>query len=162
MRRNREVVIWVATVSMATLAGFRVMRAVPAAGSAPTPVVREVAAYAVEDSDQLAAAARDIIRLNPFRLERRPADVGYGQAYEPDPPPEPPPTRAIPAIVVTGIIGGPPWEAVLEGVPGMGRSVLAREGDAFGNLRILGVWPDSVIVQGADTTFTLIFERPWP
>jgi hypothetical protein len=39
--------------------------------------------------------------------------------------------------------------------------VLVRQGDAVGDLKIRVVGRDTVVIQGADTTWRLTLKRPW-
>jgi len=62
--------------------------------------------------------------------------------------------------MLSGVFG-PPWQAVLEGIPGKQGSVVVRVGDVFGELRIRSIRRDTVVVQGADTTWKLTVRRTW-
>lgn len=104
-----------------------------------------------------ASLASDIVARNPFRLDRRPSSVPFGAPPVVAAPPDP--TRR-PKIQLTGVFG-PPWQAVLEGIPGREGSVVARVGDAFGTLRIRSIRRDTVVVQGADTTWKLTVRHVW-
>jgi hypothetical protein len=72
------------------------------------------------------------------------------------PPPPPPPQR--PPLAVSGIVG-PPWVALLDGVPGRDAPVLVRAGDRVGELRVTQVRRDGVVVVGMDTTWWLSLKR---
>ena len=98
---------------------------------------------------------------DPFRLARHPASVAYRPELEGVAPPPPPPKPPHPLLVLGGILGGPPWEALLDGVPGHDGSVVVHQGQMIGDLRIRSVTRDSVIVQGADTTWRLGIRRSW-
>jgi hypothetical protein len=63
--------------------------------------------------------------------------------------------------VLRGIIGGPPWSAILEGIPGREGSVVLRRGDTIAALRVRAVRRDTVVVEGADTTWRLTVKRTW-
>jgi hypothetical protein len=75
----------------------------------------------------------------------------------PPPPPKPPK----PHLAVAGILGGPPWTALLDSVPGRDGSVLVKRGDTLGGLKIRSVGRDTVVVQGTDTLWKLVVKRPW-
>ena len=112
------------------------------------------------DPDSIARAAAYIVANNPFRLSRQPATVAYSPALEGlAPPPAARPPR--PALVLRGIVGGPPWSAILDGIPGRDGSVMARRGDSLGTLIVRAVGRDTVIINGADTTWRLTVKRPW-
>lgn len=112
---------------------------------------------------RLGEAARSIARSDPFRLERRPSAVAFSAA--PDAvngmmmmPPPPPPAPPKPQLAVSGIVG-PPWTALLEGVPGRDGPVLVRTGDQVDMLRIRQVGPREVVVAGMDTVWRLTIKR---
>ena|ERR1700722_7596975 len=98
---------------------------------------------------------------DPFRLTREPATIAYSS--EPDAPPPPPPPR--PPIMLSGIVG-PPWAALLEGVPGHDGTMLAKVGDTVSRapaalLIIRGIVRDTAVVQGLDTVWHLAVRRVW-
>jgi hypothetical protein len=178
-RRRWERLLWAAALLLAAAGWVRWRRALPTspppapAALAPPPAVRP------RDPARLAAAGGAVARGNPFRLDRVPAPVraagplglgsavgpGYGPYVPPAgygaPPAYTPPPFAGAAVRVTGI-SGPPWEAVLEGVPGRPGAVVAREGDQFGDLRVRSISSDRVVVQGRDSIQRLQIQRTRP
>lgn len=125
------------------------------AGAAP--VLRAISSDSIDDA---AAATSD---HNPFRFTREPSSVPYEPDRDGVGPAPPAPPR--PPLALSGIVG-PPWVGVLEGVPGRTGSVLAKAGDTLARpplalLVVHWVSHDTVVVRGADTTWTLIFYRPW-
>jgi len=64
-------------------------------------------------------------------------------------------------LALAGIIGGPPWEALLTGLPGKDGSFLVRQGDVIDGFRLRSVGRDSVVVQASDTTWRLAVKSPW-
>lgn len=104
------------------------------------------------------------VERNPFRLDRRPAAVPFGATSQDEDGIEyhPEPEEEQSAPVLRGILGGPPWEALLEGVGGREGSVLVRAGDVIGTLRVRSVGRDTVVVQDAETTWRLTLGDPWP
>jgi hypothetical protein len=109
------------------------------------------------DPDSIARASAYIVANNPFRLSRQPATVAYSPALEGLAPLTVRPPR--PALVLLGIVGGPPWSAILEGIPGRDGSVMVRRGDSLGTLIVRAVGRDTVIIKGADTTWRLTVKR---
>ncbi|MGH7719209.1 MAG: hypothetical protein ACREON_10235, partial [Gemmatimonadaceae bacterium] len=61
--------------------------------------------------ESLAIAGNAVVESNPFRLDRRPAQVPYDPELEGAPPAPPPPVPPKPSLSLAGIVGGPPWEA---------------------------------------------------
>jgi hypothetical protein len=74
------------------------------------------------------------------------------------PPPMLPPK---PALRLRGILGGPPWDVLIEGVPGREGAVVARVGQTLGGVTIRAVHRDTVIVRGMDTTWKLTIVNSW-
>lgn len=161
-RRHTEALIWVLTCAVLLWGWTRWERAdlVPGAGSArPVPAAPGVRART--PAALLAASARRIAEHNPFRLDRAPAPLGFAAPPGmglPSAPPPPPPYR--PALAVGGIVG-PPWEALLEGVPGAERGVVVRSGSTLGELKVRSVSRDLVVIQGPDTTWRLSVKKAW-
>jgi hypothetical protein len=98
---------------------------------------------------------------DPFRLERHASPIAYKPELEGVAPPPPPQRPPHPTLTVSGILGGPPWDALLEGVPGHDGSMLVHPGDVIGTLKIRSVSRDTVVVTGDDTTWHLALKRTW-
>lgn len=107
----------------------------------------------------IADAAISLVEADPFRDARHPSPIAYAPDREGAPPPPPRPPR--PGLSVSGIIGGPPWSAVLEGIPGQQGSIVLRQGDTLGGLKIRAVKRDTVVITGMDTTWRLSLRRAW-
>jgi hypothetical protein len=163
-RRWVELALWAAAIVLAALAGVRGRAVASALLSATGPALAWEALgtpspVLVPRSDALIAASEVLVARDPFRLERKPSGVAYSPALEGTPPPPPRPPR--PALAVAGIVGGPPWEALLEGIPGREGSALVRRGDTLGGLRVRAITKDTVRITGMDTTWTLTVRRAW-
>jgi len=155
-----ERVLWsvTAVAALAAVVGVRAARATAATAPPPMP------AAAVEPRrlhpDSVAHAVAAFVANDPFRLSRQPATVAYAPALEGlAPPTVARPPR--PSLVLRGIVGGPPWSAILDGVPGRDGSLLMRRGDSAGTLVVRAVGRDTVIIKGADTTWRLTVKRSW-
>ena len=103
-----------------------------------------------------------VIEQDPFRLARHPSPIAYRPELEGVVPPPPPPKPPHPVLTLSGILGGPPWEALLEGVPGHDASTLVHAGDVLGALKVQRITADSVVIVGEDTTWRLGVKRSWP
>lgn len=126
--------------------------------SAPTRLI--TAARPLVDRfgvDSLAMVANRLVQTNPFRLSRQPAIVPFVADAMLLPPAEPGTPK--PLLVLSGLIGGPPWSAVLEGVPGRDGSVVVRVGDRVDDLKIERLIVDTLLVTGYDTTWKLTVRR---
>lgn len=152
--------LWAVTglATIVAVLGVRAARATPAV--APRPIAPAAAEPGRVGADSIAQAAAYVAASDPFRLSRQPAAVAYSPALEGLAPPvtQRPPR---PTLVLRGIVGGPPWSAILDGVPGRDGSVVARRGDSLGTLVVRAVGRDTVIINGADTTWRLTVKRSW-
>ena len=172
-RRRWERLLWTAALLLAAAGWVRWRRALPPAAPSPAPALAAPAAVRPPALARLDSAAAVVARGNPFRLDRAPAPrqptgplglgsaVGPGMSGYPSPPSFSPPPFGGMQPRVTGI-SGPPWEAVLENVPGRQGAVVARPGDRFGDLRVRSISSDRVVVQGPDTTLRLQIHRNGP
>jgi hypothetical protein len=162
-RRWVELALWAGAIVLTVLAGARGRAVASALSSSTAPALPWEALgtspVLVPRSDALVAASEALVARDPFRLERKPSDVAYSPALEGAPPPPPRPPR--PALALAGIVGGPPWEALLEGIPGREGSTLVRRGDTLGGLRVRSITKDTVRIIGMDTTWTLTVRRAW-
>ena len=161
-RRHAEALLWALALIFA-LVGWRRWRA---AVIRPSPAAVAVIPPAPDagvplTDDTRAAAARLVTGGDVFRLDRVPAPIGAPQAQLAGlPPAPPPPPRFRPPLAVSGIVG-PPWQAMLEGVPDHPSTVVVSPGDVLGPLRVRSITRDQVVVQGPDTTWRLTVRRPW-
>lgn len=164
IRQRAEVALWIAATMLASLAVVR-GRAVGSALASSASPSRSWQALGtpppvfVPRSAALIAASDALVARDPFRLERKPSGVAYSAAMEGAPPPAPRAPR--PALAVAGIVGGPPWEALLEGVPGREGTALVRRGDTVSGLRVRSISKDTVKITGMDTTWILTVRRTW-
>jgi len=113
------------------------------------------------NADSLRTAASLVANHDPFRVDHQPSTVAYRPELEGVAPPPTAPKPPKPRLMLAGIIGGPPWQALLDSVPGRDGSVLVHKGDTLGALRVRSIGRDTVIVQGLDTTWRLIVRQPW-
>ena len=162
MTRRIERVLWVVTALFVALGAvaWRHDGSRPATVSGDARVGAAAGAHVStpEAATALVSIAASVVARDPFRLDRRPSTVAFGGPPVAPTPPADPSRR--PRISVSGIFG-PPWQAVLEGIPGREGSVVARAGDVFGDLRVRAIRRDTVVVQGADTTWKLTVRHIW-
>jgi hypothetical protein len=98
-----------------------------------------------------------------FRLANAPADARYDPREEtatsrsPGGSGAPAVARSRPTLVLKAIVGGPPWQAAVDGIPGQPPGTVVRAGMRFEHLVIRLVSRDSVVVQLPDTTWALTF-----
>jgi len=157
--RRVEQLLWIATalVAVSGAASTIVRREVSdVLAGTPTATRRESAPGARQannTSDELAA----ILAGDLFRRDRAAPDSAPPAPTQPLParPPAPPKPR----LVLRGLVGGPPWNAIIEGVPGHDGSYVVRAGDSVAGLKIRSVKRDGATIRGMDTTWTLKLGR---
>lgn len=118
----------------------------------PLPAVR------MFDRDTLDSAATRTAEHDLFRLDRRPTSVAFSTAPMGPAVPQPPMGPAI-HIALQGTIGGPPWQAILSGIPGHDGTAVVHSGDTLGGITIRRVSRDSVVVRVKDSTWTVTLAR---
>lgn len=163
-RRRWEQVIWIAASAVILLAARRTMRA-KLGGASDVVAVRlhprtasTTPALAMFDSDSLDSAAVRIVTHDVFRLERKSATVAYSIMPGGVIATAAPVTPAI-RIALQGTIGGPPWHAIISGVPGHDGTIVVSAGDTLGGVTIRRVNRDSVTVRVKDSTWTVALGR---
>lgn len=160
--RRVELALWVLALGAAACGAVAWTRdaSVPVSPARRLSLTAPVAPTVVE-TDSLESAAEETAANDPFRLARAPSSVPFeptSRSTVAGPPPLP---TSRPALKLAGVIGGPPWEALLEGIPGREGSALVRRGDVLGTLTVRSVGRDTVVVQGIDTTWRLTMKRTW-
>jgi hypothetical protein len=155
-----ERALWGATAVGAIITALGVRAARQAPVNFAQPIISAAREPRRIDPDSIAQAISYVAVNDPFRLSRHPATVAYSPALEGlAPPPVARPPR--PNLVLRGVVGGPPWSAILDGVPGREGNVVVRRGDSLGTLVVRAVGRDTVIIKGADTTWRLTVKPSW-
>jgi hypothetical protein len=130
--------------------------------SGATPTVLPIIAVAPPrpSPDSLESAAAEIADRNLFRPER--ARVEHRDQPQPTMPMAmlQPPTPK-PRLVLRGVLGGPPWDAIIEGIPGREGSVVLSAGQSLGGITVRAVRRDTAYARGFDTTWALPLVRTW-
>jgi hypothetical protein len=156
-RRTLEPTLIGGAVVMLAVAALRWQRSAPAETAPKLVALARTQTRPVTDS-LLAESEALAVENDLFRLSNAPPDVRF------DPRDEGSTGRRVvafapprPSFALRGITGGPPWQAVVDGVPGQPPGVVVREGERFDKLVIRTVTRDSVIIQGPDTAWVLRF-----
>lgn len=159
-RRWLERSLWSGAGIALCLAALGAWRAMPGRPPVARAALGVVAIPPAITPESLAALAARTVDADPFRLARHPAQVAYhpgavAAAVQPPPPPR------HPVLSLAGIVGGPPWTALLNGVPGRQGTAVAHAGDTLGGLRVRRVTHATVTITGMDTTWILRIQQPW-
>lgn len=100
-----------------------------------------------------------IVKRNPFRLSGRPALIRHGTSGTPEARVT---AKYRPSLVLKAIVGGPPWAALIGGVPGRGSDALVHVGQRLDSLLVRSIAADGVTIVGPDTTWILTLSRGIP
>jgi len=128
----------------------------------PTP---EAAVLPVVSSRPIAAPlanadlANALLARNPFRHSNRPARVRLGDLPASE---RPVVARYRPTLTLKGIIGGPPWTAMVHGIPGRRGSAILAVGERADSLLVKSIGSNRVVLVGPDTTWVLTLGRDRP
>ncbi len=123
----------------------------------PHSIALAHAAARVPPTDSALDDAEDeTVSNDPFRLANEPAEVRYDPSTDGVTVAAPVPAVR-PSLVLKAIIGGPPWQAVIDGIPGQPPGTIAAPGTRFDKLLVRSVSRDTVVVQGPDTVWALSF-----
>lgn len=155
--RRLEQLLW-ALAAMVPISGSLVMHRsltprVTGARSQPMQAPNDNAPAPARPETLLAT----LLAADPFRRDRGRFDSATTiaapvlQAKPPAPPK--------PRLVLRGIVGGPPWDAIVDGLPNHEGSYVLRTGDSVSGLKIRSVRADRVTIRGMDTTWILKLDR---
>jgi hypothetical protein len=111
--------------------------------SAPPP-----SAFAAKS---LMTALDDAVSNDLFRPER----TAPQPAHDSTPVAAVKPAPLRPKFVLRGLIGGPPWDVIIDGLPGRQAGTVVRDGETVAGFSIHVTAQDAVRVHGADTTWVL-------
>lgn len=153
MTRRSARWLWAATVTFALLSAVGTL-SVPVGRAPDAPPLALQAPPAGPSGIVLDSLASAIVAANPFRYARRPSSTRFGTVRVDLP------VRVRPSLQLSGI-SGPPWHAVLEGVPGHEHGILVRQGDRIADLVVESVLPSGVVVSGLDSVWVLSLRRVW-
>ena len=159
LTQRTEMGIWMVSAVLIAATGFRVHSEAHTAGASAVVSSSVHSTAAAPSREEITKAVDEVVDGNIFQREREsspPEQVVKQLAPEPPRPPAPPK----PQLQLRGVVGGPPWDAVLDGVPGRQAGVVVRLGEHIAGLGIVALKPDTVVVAGFDTTWTLTIRRP--
>jgi hypothetical protein len=153
--RHWEWLLWGLTCTVVAIGMALLPEPLAYSARLPEELVSFTQAATAADESARSSAVRRIVEGDPFRFERRPARLAYGEV--PEAAAMVPIVKASrPNFTLVGILGGSPWQAVIDGIPNRSPGVIARHGDSFGDFRISTITRDSVVVVGKDTMWTLV------
>jgi hypothetical protein len=113
-------------------------------------IARAIAGATMTDEDESLLASRDMFRLPLSDRSKRLAAL---------PPSIQPMGTTHPTLTIKAIVGGPPWQAIVDGIPGQSQGAIVQAGATFGGIIIASVGRDSVRVRTADSAWTLFYRK---
>jgi hypothetical protein len=157
MSLHSAAVVAVSFAALIVVGAIRWREAVPTSGHQSIVIgsVKRSPSELVETT--LVEVEQLIVSNDPFRLSNTPSSVRYSPGSESVGLSATAPFR--PNLTLKAIVGGPPWQAIVDGIPGQPQGTLIRVGNAFDKLVARAVTRDSVVIQGPDTTWVLSFRR---
>lgn len=122
---------------------------------APVPVPPAAAQSSARASSAVLERARDnLVRRNPFRINRAPgARAGQPTALASMSAPVTRIPMPRPSLTVRAIVGGPPWSALVDGLPNARGATVVREGDRFDWITIGAITRDTLTAAAGDTAW---------
>ncbi len=119
--------------------------------SSPGIRLRHVRPVQVYDRAAMFDAADSIgVRspFSPFKLDADGTRLASAGSYLPALP-----SRTDP--VLKGVVGGPPWQAIIGGVPGREAGAIVVAGDTVGGMKVRSVNRESAVLVAKDTVYSL-------
>jgi hypothetical protein len=107
------------------------------------------------------AVIRAALSRPMFRADRQRSATPYDGTEMSAPEIPVPASVPKPLLAVSGIVVGPEPAVLLEGLPGLERSVVLRKGDSAQGVRVVRIEHERVFLAGFDTTWTLTVRNPW-
>lgn len=154
--RLLERALWSVTVvgALATLAVW--LRPAVRDASGQALVLSTAAAPALLDGDSLMAAAESAIDNDLFQPQRARPQAEDAISM---PAIAVAPRAPAPRLTLRGVIGGPPWDVIIDGIPGRPAGTVMRDGETISGFSVRVAARDTVRVRGADTTWILVLQQ---
>jgi len=153
--------ILITALGFSLIAAAQWRTALPPIPTSATTVISLHTEHLQVTSDSIADAENLIVDNDPFRLSNTAPTVRYsalaetgasGTGYVA-------PQAPRPTLILKAIVGGPPWRALIDGIPGQPPGTLAEPGSKFDKLVVRSVSSESVVIQGMDTSWVLTFSK---
>lgn len=147
--RGTSAILIVAVVASSAATALRALSALFAHETTPSSAVVASPLSGRLQRDSVNDLLAGALRHSPFRL----AGTEVPPAVVVAPPT--PAAGSAPSIVVKAIVGGPPWQAVIQGLPGTTEERVVRAGDRVSEISILTIASESVVLRWNDSTWTV-------
>jgi hypothetical protein len=116
-----------------------------------------LAAIPIAPTEVLDSIVHAVTANDPFRVTKASASARYSPRGEPRAVAATSTTRLPHPTLTLRAIAGPPWQALIDGLPGHSGAALVRVGAIGDDLTIRSITRDAVVVCGLDTTWVLRF-----
>lgn len=159
MKQKIEILLWIVTALLVIISIVTWSSVAARYSRQPVAPQEGDTTGAAFNEAQLARAADSVVTFDPFRLERKPSSVAFGTPVLPQEGSAAMVSRA--QLILKGTVGGPPWQAIMSGIPGKDGNVVLAQGDTVAGYKIKRIKRDTAIVQGDDSTMTLTVRQGW-
>lgn len=154
-RFRLDVLLWATTAVLLAAAAWT-LRAHPT----PTPPVGSARTHIGLlperiSRDSVTLAAEVVTAGNLFRPDRRAGDPSVMPLSDDAP------VTNKPQLTLRGLVGGPPWDVLVEGLPGREGTTVLRLGQEVSGVTAVSIRGGTATLRGYDTLWTLTF-RPAP
>ena len=162
MTRSRELILWISALLLGIETVREALTNEQESGLHASRTAAPIPSVVLLSADSLGRLSADVEEGDVFRLARQPGpaqldtrpSAQQGQAGIP--------SAAIvsPRIPLTlkAIVGGPPWQGVVEGFPGRESAVFLRTGDKVDRFTVRSVGRDTVVIQSPDSLYRLTIQ----
>lgn len=148
--------LWTAAAAALTL-GARDLRAPRHDTARAAPMAVPGVRLNRPSSDSLLDATGVARELDLFRPDR--AAVDSAAAASSPMMGAPPPMMVRPPLILRGLVGGVPPEAIVEGIPGVEGAAVLRVGETIAGITLRTVRRDTAVLVAKDTTWKLTVRR---
>ncbi len=121
------------------------------ANPAPAPTPEPSRAVVMAERTPVEVARSRPFRRSPFRT----GDATAGGATALSDAVQAPPAVPLAPITVQAIVGGPPWGALLLGLPGTAGPRVVRPGDRFDPVQVMEIQAERVTLASTDSSWSI-------
>lgn len=154
--RHVEQLLWLTTFAVIAAGGAGAIVMQQPLGAVAATLPPRAPPRVVASSRTAEGRLRAVLAGDLFRRERGAVQAAVSALPRSTPGP---PALPKPPLVLRGLVGGPPWNAILDGVPGHDGGFVVRAGDSVAGLKIQSVRRDGATIRGMDTTWILRLGR---
>jgi len=158
MRPTVNALLVAAVLTTGSVAMMRIVVAVRATATGQAPAVSVPLGVARSGRDSISALVALAGTRSPFRF----IDPEPVATSEEPLTPLSSTVAPTPTFLLKAIVGGPPWQAVIQGVPGSEGDRVVRQGERVADLTVLAIAREAVVIRWIDSTWTMRLDPRQP